>query len=171
MAETSQASASSQANSPLDTRPIYEIGFHVVPTVDEAGAAKVADMIKAAVVKNDAEVISEAAPSRMRLSYTIERATAGAREKYDEAYFGFIKFAIEREHVAGLEQILRANREILRYLFVQTIREDIVSAPRRVTFASDRLEGETIKKPVAEPEKSAEVSEEDLEKSIDALVS
>ncbi|MES2006817.1 MAG: 30S ribosomal protein S6 [Patescibacteria group bacterium] len=171
MAETSQVNETSSQASPKETRPIYEIGFHVVPTVDEAGAAKAADAIKAAVVKGDAEIISEAAPSRMRLSYTIERATAGAREKYDEAYFGVIKFAIEREHVAGLEQVLRANREILRYLFVQTIREDIVSAPRRVTFASDRLEGETIKKPITEPEKSAEVSEEDLDKTLDALVS
>jgi len=171
MAETSQASASSQANSPRETRPIYEIGFHVVPTLDEAGAAKMAETIKAAVVKGDAEIISEVAPTRMRLSYTIERATAGKREKYDESYFGFIKFATERENVPALEQMLRADRNVLRYLFVQTIREDLVSAPRRVTFASDRLEGETIKKPVTEPEKSAEVSEEDLDKSLDALVS
>lgn len=172
MAETSQAPrASSQANSPKETRPIYEIGFHVVPTVDEAGAAKVAETIKAAVEKGDAEVISSSAPSRMRLSYTIERATAGKREKYDESYFGFIKFATEREHVAGLEQMLRADRNVLRYLLVETTREDLVNAPRRATFTSDRLEGETIKKPATEPEKGGEVSEEDLDKSLDALVS
>jgi ribosomal protein S6 len=171
MAEMSQAQASSQANSPKETRPIYEVGFHVVPTVDEAGALKVAEAIKAAVMKGDAEIISEAAPSRMRLAYTIERATAGAREKYDEAYFGFIKFATERENVPALEAMLRSTREVLRHLLVETVREDLISAPRRVTFTSDRLEGETIKKPVAAPEKGGEVSEEDLDKSLDALVS
>ena len=173
MAETSQASAetSSQANAPKETRPIYEIGFHVVPNLDEAGAAKAAEIIRAAVEKGDAEIISEGAPTRVRLAYTIERATAGHREKFDEAYFGFIKFATEREHVSGLETTLRANRDIMRYLLVETIREDLVNAPRRATFASDRLEGETIKKPAAAPEKTGEVSEEDLNKSIDALVS
>jgi ribosomal protein S6 len=171
MAEMSQAQASSQANAPKETRPIYEVGFHALPSLDEAGAAKVALAIKAAVEKGDSEIITEGAPSRMRLAYTIERATSGHHEKFNEAYFGFIKFATERENIGALETMLRGNSEILRFLLVETTREDLTNAPRRVTFASDRLEGETIKKPVAEPEKSAEVSEEDLEKSIDALVS
>ncbi len=152
MAETSQVevTTSSQANSPKETRPSYEIGFHVVPS---------------------AEIISETAPSRIRLAYTVVRATSGHHEKFDEAYFGTIKFATERENIPALEVWLRANREVLRFLLVETIREDLVNAPRRATFTSDRLEGETIKKPVAEPEKSAEVSEEDLDKTIDAIVS
>ena len=171
MAEMSQASASSQANSPKETRPIYEIGFHVVANSDEAAIAAVAGAIRAQVEKGDAEIISEGAPSRVRLAYTIVRATSGHHEKFDEAYFGFIKFATERENIPALESFLRGNRSILRFLLVETIREDIMNAPRRVTFASDRLEGETIKKPVAEPEKAGEVSEEALNKSLDALVS
>jgi ribosomal protein S6 len=170
MAEMSQAQASSQANSPKETRPIYEVGFHVTPAVDEAGAASVAEALKAEIMKGDAEIISEGAPARMRLAYTIEIAHTGKHEKFDEAFFGFVKFAIEREHIPALEAWLRGNSQILRYLLVITVREDLINAPRRVTFASDRLEGETIKKPVAEPEKKGEVSEEDLDKSIDALV-
>jgi ribosomal protein S6 len=172
MAETSQVSneTSSQA-SPKETRPIYEVGFHVVPTLDEAGAAGVIVALKNEISKNDSEIISERAPVRMRLAYTIDIATTGKHEKYDEAYFGFIKFGTEREYVADLEAWLRSNKQILRYLLVETVREDIMGAPHRVTFASDRLEGETIKKPVAQPEKGGEVSEEDLNKSLDALVS
>src|SRR3569832_534053 len=171
MAEMSQASASSQANSPKETRPIYEIGFHVVANSDEAAIAAVAGAIRAQVEKGDAEIISEGAPSRVRLAYTIVRATSGHHEKFEEAYIGIIKLATERENIPALESFLRGNRSILRFLLVETIREDIMNAPRRVTFASDRLEGETIKQPVAEPEKAGEVSEEDLNKSLDALVS
>lgn len=170
MAETSQAKASSQA-SQQETRPIYEIGFHVVPQVDEAQAAQVVETLKSTLISKNAEIISEGAPARMRLAYTIDRAESGRHEKFDEAYFGFIKFAIDREHIHELESLLRADRQILRFLLVHTSREDVALAPRRVMFASDRLEGETIKKPVAAPEKAGEVSEEDLEKSIDALVS
>ncbi len=171
MAETSQAQASSQANVPKETRPIYEVGFHVVPTLDEAGVAAVVEALKNEVSKNDSEMISEQAPARMRLAYTLDIATTGKHEKYDEAYFGMLKFGTERENIAGLEAWLRGNKQILRYLLVETVRENIMGAPRRVTFASDRLEGETIKKPAAQPEKGGEVSEADLDKSLDALVS
>jgi ribosomal protein S6 len=142
-----------------------------VPSADEATITKVAQAVRAAVEKNEAEIISEGAPSRMRLAYTIERASAGHHEKFDEAYFGFIKFATERENIPALESFLRGNRDVLRFLLTETVREDLINAPRRATFASDRLEGETIKKPVSEPEKGGEVSEADLDKSLDALVS
>ena len=89
-------------------------------------------------------------PAKMTLLYTIERALSGKREKFLESYFGWIKFATEREHIAALEASLRGNRNILRYLLIQTVRED--AAPRRAVFTSDRLEGETIQKPTTEPE-------------------
>ena len=170
MAEMSQAPASSQANS-SETRPIYEVGYQVAPSSDEAAATKVTEAIRAQLEKNDAEIINEGAPTRMRLAYTVERVTTGKHEKFDEAYFGFIKFAVDREHVVLLQEMLHNNHEILRSLIVETVREDLINAPRRVTFTSDRLEGETIKKPTSVPEKAGEVSEEDLDKSIDALVS
>ena len=159
----------SQATTPPsgDSRPIYEIGYHLVPTLAEDQVAGEAAKIRAML--GDAEVIKDEAPRKMTLSYVIERPGAGRREKYGEAYFGFIKFAIEKEHINGIEQKLRAMREVLRYLLVETVRED-VAPTRRAVFTSDRLEGETLKKPVAEAEKPAEVSEEELDKSIDALV-
>ncbi len=173
MAETSQVSpeTSSQANSPKETRPIYEIGFHVVPSVEETAVGGIADEIKAELKSGDAEIINESAPSKVRLAYTIERKGIGKYDKFDDAYFGFVKFATLRENIPGIEAMLRTNKNILRYLLVETVREDVMAAPRRAVFSSDRLEGETIKKPEAPAEKAGEVSEEDLNKSIDALVS
>lgn len=171
MAEMSQAAeASTQANVTKDPRPVYEVGFHVVPTVAEGDVAGVVEKIRAEVAKGNAEIITEQFPARMTLAYMVERATSGKREKYTEAYFGFIKFATERENIAALEAMLRNTKEILRYLLVETVRED---APvRRAIFTSDRLEGETIKKPASAPEESkGPVSEEELEKSIEAITS
>ena len=168
MAETSQtAQVSSQANV-SGGRPVYEVGFHIVPTVGDEGTAAVVDSIKSAL--GDAEIISEQVPHKMKLAYTIVRSETGKREKSDEAYFGVIKFALDREHVNAFENALRADRKVLRFLLIETVREDIATAPRRAVFASDRLEGEVIQKPVAAEEKTGEVSEEALDKSIDALV-
>lgn len=170
MADMSQEAdaSSTQANSTPsgDTRPVYEIGYHLVPTLAEDAA--LAETAKLRTMLGEAEIITDEMPRKMTLSYVIERPGAGRREKYGEAYFGFIKFAIDKEHINEIEQKLRANRNVLRYLLIQTVREEI--APRRAVFTSDRLEGETIKKPVAAEEKPVEVSEEELDKSIDAIV-
>ncbi|MBY0472833.1 30S ribosomal protein S6 [Patescibacteria group bacterium] len=169
MAEKSQtAEVLTQANS--ESRPVYEVGFHILPTVGDEGVAGVVDQIRSAL--GNAEIISEQFPERKRLAYTVERSLTGKREKYDEAYFGFIKFALERESINAFEDALRANKNVLRFLLIETVREDISTAPRRAVFASDRLEGETIQKPKAVAEEPAgEVSEAELDKSIDALVS
>ena len=171
MADKSQEAEASftQANTAPsgDTRPIYEIGYHLVPTLAEEAVA--GEVAKIRSMLGDAEIIKDETPHKMTLSYVIERPGAGRREKYGEAYFGFIKFAIEKEFINEIEQKLRAMREVLRYLLVETVREDI-GPVRRAVFTSDRLEGETLKKPVAEAEKVADVSEEELDKSIDAIV-
>lgn len=169
MAEMSQTEGnpevSSQANA--DPRPVYEVSFHVVPAVAEAQIGGVVEKIRAELAKGNAETITEGTPQKMSLAYTIERAEAGKREKFTESYFGFIKFATERENIPQLGEWLRNNKEILRYLIIETVREE---APvRRAIFTSDRLAGETISKPTAAPEKIAEVSEEELEKGIEAL--
>ena len=166
---SSVARAMEDNPSERDERPVYEIGFHVVPTQGEAGAARVLDEIRSELSKASAAVIAEQVPQKMTLMYTIERASTGKREKFSDSYFGFIKFSMEREHIRVLEDMLRASRDILRYLLIETERDDVPA--RRAIFTSDRLEGETIRKPTAAPEKKADVSEEELEKSIEAIIS
>ena len=156
-----------QANK--DMTPIYELGFHVVPTVGDDGVAAVVELVRKAL--GDNEIISEQFPTRMPLAYTVERSVQGKREKYTEAYFGFIMFAMERENMPAFKVVVSGIPEVLRSLIIETVREDM-PAPRRAVFASNRLAGETIKKPevVAPTEKTVEVSDEELDKSIDALV-
>lgn len=152
-----------------ETGVVYEVGFHIVPTVTEDGVGKVVEKIRQAL--GGAEIISEQFPQKIALAYTVERSDSGKREKYNEAYFGFIKFALTREEIPAFEQSLRTMRDVLRWLLIETTREEIATAPRRAVFSSDRLEGETIKKPeVVETDKKGEVSDVDLDKSIDALV-
>jgi len=159
-----------------DERPIYEVGFHVAPTVSEDGVVAVVEQIRSALGgmpgnMAEAEIISEQFPQKIQLAYTIVRSDLGHREKSNEAYFGFIKFALEREAIPAFETALRAMKDVLRFLLIETVREEIVVAPRRAVFVSDRLEGETLKTPVSDsPEERAEISEEELDKSIEALV-
>jgi len=170
MAETSQAAEASSHANQADERPVYEVGFHVVPTVAETEVGGVVDKVRAALTKGNAEIIKEEFPVKKTLAYVVERSTTGKREKYAESYFGFIKFAMDKDAIGEFTATLRATNEVLRFLIINTVREEAV-APRRAVFSSDRLEGETIKKPTAAPEAAGEVSDEELNKSIDALVS
>ncbi len=174
MAETSQADkASSQATEASseaqvkNTTPVYEIGFHIVPTVGDDGVSAVVESARKAL--GDAEIISEGFPRKITLAYQVERATQSKREKYTESYFGHIKFAMPRESVGAFTEAMRTSQPILRFLIIETVREDIAQAPRRAVFTSDRLEGKTLEKPAATAEKPAEVSEAELDKSIEAL--
>jgi ribosomal protein S6 len=170
MAKMSQtAEVSSQANIAQEARPVYEVGFHVVPTVGDEGVAGVVDQVRSAL--GSAEIISEQFPQKIRLAYIVERAESGKRSKFDEAYFGSVKFAVDREEIPALEAALRSNKNVLRFLLIETVREEAGAVPRRAVFSSDRLEGQTIEKAPRQAEAAAEVSEEELDKSIDALTS
>src|SRR3989344_1188863 len=147
MAEMSQAEealtqATEGASAPAvkDSRPVYEVGFHIVSTVAEDEVGAVVEKIRN-VIGPEVEVISESFPAKMTLAYVVERSSQGKREKYGETYFGWIKFAAERESIPTLQEKLRAMNEILRYLVVETVREDVSAQPRRAVFASDRLWG------------------------------
>jgi len=165
---TQATDASTEAE--VQAPQIYEVGFHLVPTIAEDGVGAAVEKIRK-LIGEDAELISEGYPQKMQLAYQVERAAQGKREKYNESWFGWIKFAQAKEKIPALEQALNASREVLRSLIIETVREDIVPPKARAVFTSDRLEGETIKKPTGPAEVAAPVSEAELDKSIDALVS
>lgn len=148
------------------TRPVYEVGFHLVPSTPEDGAGAAVEHIRALL--GSAEIISEGFPQKMTLAYTIEVAQAGKRETFTQAYFGWIKFAVEeRSAIPAIEAGLRAMRQVLRSIIIETTRED-VKQKQQAVFASDRLEGKVLEKPT-EVEKKGEVSQEELDRSLEGL--
>lgn len=177
MAKTSQAdkaftqATDAPSGAEVSVTPIiYEVGFHLVPTIAEDGVGAAVEKVRK-LIGEDAEFISEGYPQKMNLAYVIERATQGKREKYGEAWFGWIKFATTREKIPALEAALNESRDVLRSLIIETVREDITPPKARAVFSSDRLAGETISAPKAPQEAAGPVSEAELDKSIDALVS
>jgi ribosomal protein S6 len=167
-------SEQTQANEGKGHEAIYEIGFHLVPTLTEAEAVAALERMHKALGKAEATILAEESPKKINLAYRIERSVAGKREKYTEGYFGFIKFEFSAESetigesVNALEAMLRGDSHVLRYLLIKTTREAPV-APKAI-FSSRSLEGRTIGKPVAQPEERGEVDEGELDKSIEALV-
>ena len=109
-----------------NTQKIYEISFHLIPTMDEEGVLKVFEQIKKSITK-EGEIINDENPVRQNLTYTIHhtvRQSDGSHNNYDEAYFGSVKFRASREYVRELHQDIQGNEEVLRFLILETAEED-----------------------------------------------
>lgn len=109
-----------------NTQRMYEISFHLIPTMDEKEAAEVYKRIKETIAKGG-EMTNEENPVRQDLAYTIRhtvRQSDGSYNTYNEAYFGSVKFKTSRDFVKELHQKVRDNKDVLRFLILETVEED-----------------------------------------------
>ena len=105
---------------------IYEVSFHLVPTIDADALPAVFERVKG-VVSGQGEVLGEEEPTRRELAYTIRhtvRQSDGSYNRYDEAYFGSVKFRALRGGVKQIEDALSGDGEVLRFLLLETVADD-----------------------------------------------
>jgi len=149
---------------------VYEIGYHINPNTKEDELEPVVADIRGMIEKQGGKFLAEGAPSLTKLAYTIEVKENGKRVAYDRGYFGWIKFEAPVSAVAPLEAALKTNRDILRSVFFQTVREEtrarFKSAPMR-----EVKRGDVIKSAPRNEEVAAPVSEADLEKALEDITS
>jgi ribosomal protein S6 len=140
---------------------VYEIGFHLVPTIPEDDlAAKFGD-IRAQIEEAGGSIIGEGLPALTPLAYTIS-AKGG---KFDRAYFGWIKFDLAANKIAALKEICDHTADIIRYLIIKTTIEADPEFKKPLLQLAD---AETV--PATPEEPKAVVSEEELEKSLEGMI-
>lgn len=129
---------------------IYEVGLHIIPTIEDDKVSTVFEDLKNSVVEN-AEVLSAEDPERRDLAYTIRHAVRrsdGSYERYDASYFGSIKFRASQEGVQKVRQSFQGNEQVLRFVILETAEED--------TRIGDDLPGEEKDDVVSKEEGGAE---------------
>jgi len=149
---------------------VYEVGFHVVPTVSPENLPKEYDAVKAALEKNGATIISEEFPKLRNLAYTMIKAIGSARHRIDTAYFGWIKFEGPRESVAEIDKAMKADEKILRHLIIKTVRENTIYGPKILAEERKDARNEEVKEEKKDAKEAGPVNQEELDKSIDKLV-
>lgn len=141
---------------------VYEVGYHLIATLPEEKLSETVLGIKSAIEDKNGVLISEDFPKMKALAYTLSRSTAGKREHFSHAYFGWMKFEFSMQEIASLQEKLKNNPLIIRFLLIETVRENTLAT----------LRTPLIKK-TEEPKKDSpkqEVSQEELDKSIEKLV-
>lgn len=159
---------------PLDANAveprIYEIGYHIIPTVKEEDIEKTVGEIRSGIEKSAGQVsfVAEGAPSLIKLAYPMSVRSGEKYTEYDRGYFGWIKFEAPASIVSVLNDSLKVNANILRFIIWKTVREDTrakIKAPSlREVKRTDTIKSSPRRAPAEEV--SAPVSEVDLEKAL-----
>ena len=105
---------------------IYEIGFHLIPSLDEDTVVKEFDQVHK-FVQSLGEVITMQEPQLIELAYTIRhkvRGEDGAYPRFVEAFFCSVKCAIQTDAVQSIKDLLQESENVLRFIIVETVRED-----------------------------------------------
>jgi len=150
---------------------IYEVGYHVLSSVSEENLPAEVEKIKAYLAKEKAIILSEEAPKLRPLAYSIKKAFGGTYKTFDKAYFGFIKFELGEEgDIRNIDLSMKNNESVLRYLVIKTVRENTMYSPKITIFSDKDAKIKIFKEDkVVKGEKKA--TAEEIDKSIDALVS
>lgn len=165
MAEQTSQVLDTTAEDAVTTR-IYEVGYHILPSVAEENVDKVVGEIRSVIEAAGGSFIAEGAPVLTKLSYDMNSREGDKWASQDRGYFGWIKFEAVVGAAATLEDALKANKNILRHIVFRTVREETRARLKTPTLREVKRT-DVIKTTAKRPdEESAPVSEEDLDKAL-----
>ena len=156
---------------------VYELGFHIIPSVEKNNIADEIGSIRSAIEKLGGIFVAEEFPKLITLAYTMTKDIDGKRYKFNNAYFGWLKFEIGKE-------LIDSNNNILRFLIIKTVRESTL-APKDAVFSKEGVkklkyntnDSKIFKKDDKDKEKKDKIkkkevkmSEEELDKTIEKLI-
>ena len=148
---------------------VYEISFNISPFLSEEDLAQEYGKIKENLSKAGAVFISEQYPKQIELAYTMERVISNKKNKFNQAFFGWVKFEITADGLASFEETLKTDENLIRYLIIQTVRENTM-APKKTFVRS----GDKSVRPAGavkeEEGEAVEMDKEAVDKKIEELV-
>ena len=113
----------------VDSR-VYEISFIFDNKLDESAALEKGNALKQSIATLGGSFISEEAPYMRELAYEMIRVQNNINVRFNEGYFGWIKFEMEPSKVKGFEKQLMLDEQMIRFLIVSTVRENTVYTKR-----------------------------------------
>ena len=118
---------------------VYEISLIFENRLDESAAHEKGNAIKQSIATLGGSFISEEAPYMRELAYEMIRVVNNVNVRFNEGYFGWIKFSMEPAKVKDFEKALKIDEELVRYLVVTTVAENTVFTKRVPTVKLESL--------------------------------
>ncbi len=146
---------------------VYEIGFHLIPSLSEEEVSKEVVAIKKAIEDAGGVFIAEGYPKMRTLEYTIEVPITMPKSRFSHAQFGWIKFEAEPEAVSSIKKAVSGSENVIRMIIVKTVRDNTLYGYKlkQKKEAEERREEEAKKN-----SENFKVSDEEIDKSIDEII-
>ncbi len=153
---------------------VYELAFHILPTVAEEEVSSVFDSIKGEMTKAGGSLIDEEMPERFDLAYEIMKHLEGKNRNYHSAYFCWVRFSAPGSAIAELHEAVDSRPDILRTLLIKLTKAEEASPFRFHEALRSENPVVTIGSETEAEEVKVEVKEEvkvDNEEKIEPAVS
>lgn len=115
---------------------VYELGFHLVPTISKDEVAGTFGEIKMALETLGASFISEEMPKEMTLAYEMRTTINNKIEYFTNSYFAWIKFEISKDAIEKVKEMIEKRSDIIRFIIITTVKENTL-APRKLFEKKD----------------------------------
>ncbi len=122
----------------VDSR-VYEISFIFDNKLDESAALEKSNALKQSIATLGGSFISEEAPYMRELAYEMIRVVNNVNVRFNEGYFGWIKFSLTPAKVVEFEKTIKLDEQIVRYLVVTTVAENTVYTKRAPVIKAETL--------------------------------
>lgn len=110
-----------------DVRRVYEVGYHIIPTVSEEGLEKEIASITAVLKKENVDFVGERVPALIQLAYSLEHIVGGVKNYFDTAFFGWIAFEASPASIAAIDAAMKTHENVLRHIIIKTTRETVAA--------------------------------------------
>ena len=145
---------------------VYELGYLLVPTITDENIGAVYTNLKDLIQDFGGAIIIDEMPKMTPLNYSMLKVVSNIRNKFNNAYFGWIKLEMDTEKVLELKKKLDLDPNLIRFLIIKTVRENTIATKRFVGRDTYRKRPAYTKREGAVP---VEINKEEIDKEIDAL--
>ncbi|PID83127.1 hypothetical protein CSB11_02930 [Candidatus Campbellbacteria bacterium] len=109
----------------MNNKNIYEIGLLINPNLPQQKVEETVEKVEKIVSKNNASVISKGEIVDIELAYQIITKIGSANERFDKAYFTWVKFESETSNMDAVKtEVDKIKKEVFRYLITKTVADD-----------------------------------------------
>jgi ribosomal protein S6 len=146
---------------------VYELGYLLVPTIPEVDVPVVFGNLKELVSSLGGVAISDEMPKMISLAYPMAKVIANVRNKFNTAYFGWVKFTMDSDKILELKKKLDLDPNFIRFLILKTVKENTIATKR---FMRGEMHRKSFTKKNGDMETAVPINKEEIDKEIDALV-
>lgn len=122
----------------VDSR-VYEVSFVFDNKLEEATALEKADALKKSIATVGGSFISEETPYMRELAYEMIRVQNNINVRFNQGYFGWIKFEMPADNVKSLEKSLKEDEQVVRFIVVKTVTENTVYTKRAPVMKAETV--------------------------------